>query len=73
MDQTNVDVVIPLFLNFVVTMYITVISIFIITCQNSWPTAFLLIPLAWLNVWYRVCARWFQLVQCIAVILIFKE
>ncbi|XP_017415330.2 ABC transporter C family member 4 isoform X1 [Vigna angularis] len=53
MDQTNVDVVIPLFLNFVVTMYITVISIFIITCQNSWPTTFLLIPLAWLNVWYR--------------------
>ncbi|KAL9318105.1 hypothetical protein ACSQ67_014622 [Phaseolus vulgaris] len=52
-DQTNVDVFIPLFLNFVVAMYITVISIFIITCQNSWPTAFLLIPLAWLNVWYR--------------------
>ncbi|KAK7392326.1 hypothetical protein VNO78_20760 [Psophocarpus tetragonolobus] len=52
-DQTNVDVFIPLFLNFVVAMYITVISIFIITCQNSWPTAFLLIPLAWLNIWYR--------------------
>ncbi|QCE06576.1 ABC transporter C family member 14-like [Vigna unguiculata] len=52
-DQTNVDIFIPLFLNFVVAMYITVISIFIITCQNSWPTAFLLIPLAWLNIWYR--------------------
>ncbi|KAG4995850.1 hypothetical protein AAZX31_10G019000 [Glycine max] len=52
-DQTNVDVFIPLFINFVVAMYITVISIFIITCQNSWPTAFLLIPLAWLNIWYR--------------------
>ncbi|KAK7277730.1 hypothetical protein RJT34_22745 [Clitoria ternatea] len=52
-DQTNVDVFIPLFLNFGVAMYITVISIFIITCQNSWPTAFLLIPLAWLNIWYR--------------------
>ncbi|PNX71965.1 ABC transporter C family member 4-like protein [Trifolium pratense] len=34
-------------------MYITVISIFIVTCQNSWPTAFLLIPLVWLNIWYR--------------------
>ncbi|RDX89032.1 ABC transporter C family member 4, partial [Mucuna pruriens] len=52
-DQTNVDVFIPLFFNFVVAMYITVISIFIVTCQNSWPTAFLLIPLAWLNIWYR--------------------
>ncbi|TKY52529.1 ABC transporter C family member 4 [Spatholobus suberectus] len=52
-DQTNVDIFIPLFFNFVVAMYITVISIFIITCQNSWPTAFLLIPLAWLNIWYR--------------------
>ncbi|XP_020210396.1 ABC transporter C family member 14 [Cajanus cajan] len=52
-DQTNVDIFIPLFFNFVVAMYITVVSIFIITCQNSWPTAFLLIPLAWLNIWYR--------------------
>lgn len=52
-DQTNVDIFIPLFINFVVAMYITVISIVIITCQNSWPTAFLLIPLVWLNIWYR--------------------
>ncbi|XP_061347250.1 ABC transporter C family member 4-like [Gastrolobium bilobum] len=52
-DQTNVDIFIPLFFNFVVAMYITVISIFIITCQNSWPTTFLLIPLVWLNLWYR--------------------
>ncbi|XP_058770273.1 ABC transporter C family member 14-like [Vicia villosa] len=52
-DQTNVDIYIPLFINFVVAMYITVISIIIVTCQNSWPTAFLLIPLVWLNIWYR--------------------
>ncbi|KAL1369219.1 hypothetical protein HN51_023337 [Arachis hypogaea] len=52
-DQTNVDIFIPLFLQFVVAMYITVISIFIITCQNSWPTVFLLLPLLWLNIWYR--------------------
>lgn len=54
-DQTNVDIFIPLFFNFVIAMYITVISIFIITCQNSWPTTFLLVPLVWLNIWYRVC------------------
>ncbi|CAK8572803.1 unnamed protein product [Lathyrus sativus] len=52
-DQTNVDIFIPLFINFVVAMYITVVSIIIVTCQNSWPTAFLLIPLVWLNLWYR--------------------
>lgn len=52
-DQTNVDIFIPLFFNFVVAMYITVISIIIITCQNSWPTAFLIVPLIWLNIWYR--------------------
>ncbi|OIW12714.1 hypothetical protein TanjilG_24647 [Lupinus angustifolius] len=52
-DQTNVDIFIPLFMNFALAMYITVVSIIIITCQNSWPTTFLLIPLIWLNVWYR--------------------
>ncbi|CAB4322117.1 unnamed protein product [Prunus armeniaca] len=34
-------------------MYITVLAIFIVVCQNSWPTVFLLIPLIWLNIWYR--------------------
>ncbi|ESW35099.1 hypothetical protein PHAVU_001G206700 [Phaseolus vulgaris] len=52
-DQTNVDVLLPLFMGVVITMYITVLSIFIITCQNSWPTVFLIIPLVWLNLWYR--------------------
>ncbi|MED6173013.1 Multidrug resistance-associated protein 4 [Stylosanthes scabra] len=52
-DQTNVDALLPLFLGIVIAMYITVLSIFIVTCQNAWPTAFLLIPLVWLNIWYR--------------------
>ncbi|CAL2281019.1 unnamed protein product [Prunus armeniaca] len=34
-------------------MDITVLAIFIVVCQNSWPTVFLLIPLIWLNIWYR--------------------
>ncbi|CAK8533116.1 unnamed protein product [Lathyrus sativus] len=37
-DQTNVDIFIPLFVNFVVAMYIKVASIIIVTCQNLWPT-----------------------------------
>ncbi|KAI4374337.1 hypothetical protein MLD38_012344 [Melastoma candidum] len=52
-DQTNVDIFIPFLMGLAVVMYITVLSIFIITCQNSWPTVFLLIPLLWLNLWYR--------------------
>nr|POF24399.1 abc transporter c family member 14 [Quercus suber] len=52
-DQTNVDLFLPFFMSMTVAMYITVISIFTITCQYSWPTVFLLIPLVWLNIWYR--------------------
>ncbi|KAK7284652.1 hypothetical protein RJT34_19402 [Clitoria ternatea] len=52
-DQTNVDVLLPLFSGIVISMYITVISIFIVTCQYAWPTVFLLIPLVWFNIWYR--------------------
>ncbi|KAL3531457.1 hypothetical protein ACH5RR_010779 [Cinchona calisaya] len=52
-DQTNIDIFVPLFTNFFISMYITLFGIIIITCQNSWPTALLLIPLAWLNYWYR--------------------
>ncbi|KAL2507647.1 ABC transporter C family member 4 [Forsythia ovata] len=52
-DQTNVDIFIPFFMNVTVAMYITLLSIIIITCQYTWPTAIFLIPLGWLNIWYR--------------------
>ncbi|XP_073148828.1 ABC transporter C family member 4 [Henckelia pumila] len=52
-DQTNVDILIPFFMSMTVAMYFTLLSIIIITCQYAWPTAILLIPLAWLNIWYR--------------------
>lgn len=52
-DQTNVDVFVPFVLNLTIAMYITLLSIIIITCQYAWPTVFLLIPLGWLNLWYR--------------------
>ncbi|KAA8549166.1 hypothetical protein F0562_000850 [Nyssa sinensis] len=52
-DQTNIDVFLPFFMNLTVSMYITVLGIIIITCQYAWPTVFLLIPLGWMNVWYR--------------------
>ncbi|MBA0652895.1 hypothetical protein Goklo_020119 [Gossypium klotzschianum] len=52
-DQTNVDIFVPFVMGITVAMYITLLSIFIITCQYAWPTIFLIIPLGWLNFWYR--------------------
>jgi ATP-binding cassette subfamily C (CFTR/MRP) protein 2 len=52
-DQTNIDLFLPFFMSLSVAMYISVLSILVITCQYSWPTVFLLIPLVWLNIWYR--------------------
>ncbi|XP_074303388.1 ABC transporter C family member 4-like [Silene latifolia] len=52
-DQLNIDFFVPLFLNLATAMYATLLSIIIITCQYAWPTAFLFLPLGWLNLWYR--------------------
>ncbi|KAJ4896549.1 ABC transporter C family member 4 [Raphanus sativus] len=52
-DQINVDILIPLMLGLVASMYTTLLSIFIVTCQYAWPTIFFVIPLGWLNIWYR--------------------
>ncbi|CAN6693746.1 unnamed protein product [Malus baccata var. baccata] len=52
-DQTNIDLFLPFIMGVTIAMYFTVLGIFIIICQYSWPTVFLLIPLVWLNVWYR--------------------
>ncbi|KAG6505225.1 ABC transporter C family member 14-like [Zingiber officinale] len=52
-DQTNIDLFLPFFLGLTVSMYITLISILIVTCQVAWPTVILILPLMWLNIWYR--------------------
>lgn len=61
-DQTNVDILIPFMIGLVATMYTTLLSIFIVTCQYAWPTVFFVIPLGWLNIWYRVSGkkRWYN-------------
>lgn len=53
-DQANVDFLIPFFLSMTITMYFTLLGVLVITCQYAWPTVFFLIPLIWLNLWYRV-------------------
>ncbi|XP_073299207.1 ABC transporter C family member 14-like [Primulina huaijiensis] len=52
-DQTNVDIIMPFFLSLAISGYTSLLTIIIITCQYAWPTTILLIPLAWLNIWYR--------------------
>lgn len=52
-DQTNIDVFLPFFMNLTLSFYITLIGIIIMTCQYTWPTVVLLIPLGWLNFWCR--------------------
>ncbi|GMJ01076.1 ATP-binding cassette C14, multidrug resistance-associated protein 10 [Hibiscus trionum] len=52
-DQTNVDIFVPFIMGITISLYITLLGIFIITCQFAWPSIFLIIPLAWLNYWYR--------------------
>lgn len=54
-DQSNVDILIPLFLSVAIVLYISLIGILIMTCQYAWPTILLIIPLIWLNIWYQVC------------------
>ncbi|XP_071738320.1 ABC transporter C family member 4-like [Rutidosis leptorrhynchoides] len=52
-DQTNIDTLLPFMMNLSIMLYMSVISVIIITCQYAWPTVFLLPPLGWLNFWYR--------------------
>ncbi|WVZ04627.1 hypothetical protein V8G54_017973 [Vigna mungo] len=52
-DQANVDALLPLYMGAIIIMHLSMLGIFIITCQNSWPTVILIIPLVWLNMWYR--------------------
>nr|XP_043637374.1 ABC transporter C family member 14-like [Erigeron canadensis]XP_043637375.1 ABC transporter C family member 14-like [Erigeron canadensis] len=52
-DQTNIDTLLPFVMHLSLVLYMSVISVIIITCQYAWPTIFLLIPLGWLNFWYR--------------------
>ncbi|XP_052623209.1 ABC transporter C family member 14 [Lactuca sativa] len=52
-DQTNIDILLPFMMNLSLALYTSVISVIIITCQYAWPTVFLLVPLGWLNFWYR--------------------
>ncbi|XP_062198470.1 ABC transporter C family member 14-like isoform X2 [Phragmites australis] len=52
-DQTNVDLFLPFFVWMSVSMYITVISVLIVTCQVAWPSVVAIVPLLILNLWYR--------------------
>ncbi|KAK4256615.1 hypothetical protein QN277_006318 [Acacia crassicarpa] len=52
-DQLFVDIIIPMFMGILVLSYFFLLSIFVVTCQNAWEVVFLIVPLIWLNNWYR--------------------
>ncbi|XP_071681935.1 ABC transporter C family member 4 isoform X3 [Lolium perenne] len=52
-DQMIIDLVLPFFIWMAVSMYISMISVVIVTCQVAWPSVIAIIPLVLLNLWYR--------------------
>lgn len=43
-----------MFMGVLLLTYFSLLSIFIVTIQNAWEIVFLIVPLFWLNNWYRV-------------------
>nr|CAB3486519.1 unnamed protein product [Digitaria exilis] len=52
-DQTTIDVALAFFIGLTISMYISVLSTIIVTCQVAWPSVIAVIPLLLLNIWYR--------------------
>ncbi|KAM3372809.1 hypothetical protein ACQJBY_019610 [Aegilops geniculata] len=52
-DQTTIDVVLAFFVGLTISMYISVLSTIVVTCQVAWPSVIAVIPLLLLNIWYR--------------------
>ncbi|XP_062225217.1 ABC transporter C family member 4-like [Phragmites australis] len=52
-DQTTIDVVLAFFVGLTISMYISVFSTIIVTCQVAWPSVIAVVPLLLLNIWYR--------------------
>ncbi|KAL5713054.1 Multidrug resistance-associated protein 4 [Ranunculus cassubicifolius] len=52
-DQMTVDLMLPFFMSLTISTYLAVVFIVIVTCQVAWPTVVLILPLIWLNIWYR--------------------
>lgn len=76
-DQTNVDLSIPLFLGMTIVMYFNLVSVVVVTCVYAWPTFLLIVPLVWVNLWYRVCLHltfeWFPFFQKISLIQLYEN
>ncbi|XP_037475430.1 ABC transporter C family member 4-like [Triticum dicoccoides] len=52
-DQTTIDVVLAFFVGLTISMYISVLSTIVVTCQVAWPSVIAVVPLLLLNIWYR--------------------
>uniref|UniRef100_A0ACD5WPT8 Uncharacterized protein n=1 Tax=Avena sativa TaxID=4498 RepID=A0ACD5WPT8_AVESA len=52
-DQMTVDLMLPFLFWMILSMYISMICVVVVTCQVAWPSVIAIIPLVILNLWYR--------------------
>uniref|UniRef100_A0ACD5Y4A7 Uncharacterized protein n=1 Tax=Avena sativa TaxID=4498 RepID=A0ACD5Y4A7_AVESA len=52
-DQMTVDIMLPFLFWTILSMYISIICVVVVTCQVAWPSVIAVIPLVILNLWYR--------------------
>uniref|UniRef100_A0ACD5YCW2 Uncharacterized protein n=1 Tax=Avena sativa TaxID=4498 RepID=A0ACD5YCW2_AVESA len=52
-DQMTVDLMLPFLFWMILSMYISMIAVVVVTCQVAWPSVIAVIPLVILNLWYR--------------------
>nr|CAB3486518.1 unnamed protein product [Digitaria exilis] len=52
-DQLKIDIVLVFFIGFATSLCISVVTNVALTCQVAWPSVIAVLPLLFLNIWYR--------------------
>ncbi|XP_025825744.1 ABC transporter C family member 4-like isoform X2 [Panicum hallii] len=52
-DQLKIDIVLVFYIGFATSLCISVITSVAVTCQVAWPSVIAVLPLLFLNIWYR--------------------
>jgi len=53
-DQLKIDIVLVFYIGASLSLCIAVITNVALTCQVAWPSVIAVLPLLFLNIWYRV-------------------
>ncbi|CAO2034162.1 unnamed protein product [Urochloa humidicola] len=52
-DQLKIDIVLVFYIGFATSLCISVVTNVAVTCQVAWPSVIAVLPLLFLNIWYR--------------------